>query len=246
MQRRLVVASAISVVVTAAFLPGSGVGSSAAAVRGAREIPAGLAAAIHARFGAGAIRSSSAAASTEPGPSLGETVSLSADGTTALVGAIDGWERGGAYIFRVANEAAWASTSAPTATLTNSGAHAGDGLGFAALSADGATAVIGAPEVRFETGAVDLFHASDASAWASSSTPTAILTNSALNRCVVPRLKGLTVRAAKARLTARSCRLGRVTRVHVTRGKRGRVIYQSRKPGTRPAVGTRVAVKVKK
>jgi len=58
MPRRLVVVSAIAVVVTTAFLPGSGLGSSTAVARGARAIPAGLAAAIHARFGAGPIRAS--------------------------------------------------------------------------------------------------------------------------------------------------------------------------------------------
>ncbi len=85
--RRLVVASAIAVVLTAAFVPGSGFGSSPAAVGGAqRAIPAGLVSAIHARLGAGAIRSSAATIATV-NPNLGFSVALSADGTTALVGA---------------------------------------------------------------------------------------------------------------------------------------------------------------
>ena len=71
-KRRLVVASAIAVVVTAAFLPGSGLGSSAAVVRGAQGIPAGLADAIQARLRAGTVRSSWAARSTE-GPRFGDS-----------------------------------------------------------------------------------------------------------------------------------------------------------------------------
>jgi hypothetical protein len=178
---------------------------------------------------------------------LGVRVRVSSDGTTALVTApnVNG-DRGAAYIFRVADEASWASSSTPTATLTNSAAKSHDDMGGAALSADGATALGGAPGVRFQTGAANLFHVSDASSWVSTSTPTAILTNSALNSCVVPRLKKLTVPAAKAALKARSCRLGRVRRVHATRGRRGHVISQSLKPGSRPPVGTRVAIKVKK
>src|SRR5205823_4167605 len=104
-----------------------------------------------------------------------------------------------------------------------------------ALSADGSTALVGAPGVRFQTGAVDVFHASDASSWASSA-PTAILTNAALNACVVPDLKKLKVRAAKAQLKARSCRLGNVRRVHSKKKWRGRVFAQSIKPGSRPRV----------
>ena len=179
---------------------------------------------------------------------LGWRAGMSADGTTALVTApgLDA-QRGGAYIFRVADEGAWASSSAPAATLTDSGGRARDSLGWGpALSADGATAFDGAPGVRFETGAVDVFHVADASSWASSSTPTAILTVSALNQCVVPRLRGLTVLAAKSALRARSCRLGRVRRVVRPHAKRGRVVSQSSGPGSRWAVGARVAVKVAK
>jgi hypothetical protein len=155
--------------------------------------------------------------------------------------------RGAAYIFRVASEGAWASSSAPTATLIDSGGRAGDVLGVGtALSADGATALLGAPEVRFETGAADVFHVSDASSWVSSSTPAAILTDSALNACVVPKLTGLTVPAAKAVLKVRSCRLGKVSRVVHAKAKKGRVVSQSQKPGSRLAVGAKVAVKIEK
>jgi hypothetical protein len=172
-------------------------------------------------------------------------VSLSTDGATALVAdpRLAGI-RGGAHIFHVAGEGAWATSSAPTATLTDSGSHAKDVLGDAnALSGDGATALLGAPGVRFATGAADAYHASDASSWASTTTATAILTVSALDACVVPKLKGLTVSAAKSELKARSCRLGKVSRVHA-KGKRGRVVSQSLKSGSRPRVGTKVAVKI--
>jgi hypothetical protein len=176
---------------------------------------------------------------------FGADVAVSTDGTTALVSEPEflGFRFSRAYIFHVSGEGAWASSSAPAATLTASrGWLKGFTLG---LAADGATALLGAPGVRFGTGAADVFHVSDASSWDSSSTPTAILTNSALNRCVVPNLKGKTVRAAKSALKARSCRIGRVRRVHA-KGKKGRVVSQSRKPGSRLAVGTKVAVKIKK
>jgi len=181
------------------------------------------------------------------GDGFGTRLAVSADGTTAVVTAVGvNASRGAAYIFRVADEAAWASSSAPTATLTKSGALADDTFGSAALSADGATVLGGAPGVRSVTGAAYVFHVSAASSWSSSSTPTAALTVSALERCVVPRLKGRTVRAARSALKARSCRLGRVTRVHARRGRRGRVISQSEEPGVRLAVGTKIAVKIKK
>ena len=179
---------------------------------------------------------------------IGWKLALSADGTTALVSdpGLSG-DRGGAQIFHVADETAWATSSTPTATLTDSGSHAKDILGDAvALSGDGATAVLGAPEVRLETGAADVFHASDATSWASTSTPNATLTVAALSAvCVVPKLKGLTVPAAKSALKAKHCRLGQVKRVHA-KGKKGHVVSQSEKPGTRLSVGAKVAVNVAK
>jgi hypothetical protein len=119
-------------------------------------------------------------------------------------------------------------------------------LGFGpALSADGATALVGAPEVRYGTGAADVFHVSKAGLWASSSTPTAILTVAALEPCVVPKLIGLTLSAAKSRLRARYCRLGRVRGGHLTAMK-GRVVSQSRAPGLLLAPSAEVGVKIRK
>ncbi len=177
--RRLVVASAIAVVLTAAFVPGSGFGSSPAAVGGAqRAIPAGLVSAIHARLGAGAIRSSAATIATV-NPNLGFSVALSADGTTALVGAdgVAGY-KGAAYIFHTSDAGSWSSRSVPTATLTHKSGGA-EVFGWeVALSSDGTTAFVGAPEAGGgfpPPGAIYVFHVSAEDAWASSSTPKATL-----------------------------------------------------------------------
>src|SRR5262249_18279054 len=118
--RRLAVASAIAVVLAAAFLPGSGVGSAAAAGRGALKIPAGRAAAIHARLGDATISTSWATRAPQPGPELGVSVALSADGTTALVGAPGaGNQKGAAYIYHVSDAGSWTSSDTPTAALTS-------------------------------------------------------------------------------------------------------------------------------
>lgn len=175
--RRLVVASAIAIVVAAAFLPGAGFGSSARAAHAAQgRVPAGLAAAIHARFGPGAIRSGD---SPIEQPELGFAVALSADGTTALVTAVGaGNQKGAAYIYHVASAGSWASTSTPAATLAGTAQSGlGESLGAnVALSADGTTAFVGAPFRNGGSGGILVFHASDASSWASTATPTAILT----------------------------------------------------------------------
>jgi serine protease AprX len=63
-------------------------------------------------------------------------------------------------------------------------------------------------------------------------------------RCVVPNVKGKTLRTARATLTRRRCRLGRVTRTYSARVRTGRIIRQSRRPGARLARGTRVNVVV--
>ncbi len=63
-------------------------------------------------------------------------------------------------------------------------------------------------------------------------------------RCVVPNVKGKTVRTARTTLTRRRCRLGRVTRAYSARVRTARIIRQSRRPGARLARGTRVNVVV--
>jgi hypothetical protein len=181
--------------------------------------------------------------------SFGGSVALSTDGRTALAAAPRGSAaRGAAYIFRASGEAAWASSSAPTATLTDSAGHPKDYLGGSGvLSVDGATALLGVPGVQLQTGAADVFHVSDASSWASTSTPNATLTVEALGACVVPKLKGLSLSAAKWSLWAGRCRLGKVTKVHAkTKKTRSRVLSQNPKPGRLLAIGAKVAVKVGK
>ncbi len=93
------------------------------------------------------------------GDQFGWSVAMSADGTTALIGAYGvSSQQGAAYVFHVAGEGSWASSSSPTATLTNSGGVSRDNFGYSvAMSADGTAAVIGAAEVSSSTGAAYVF-----------------------------------------------------------------------------------------
>jgi len=59
--------------------------------------------------------------------------------------------------------------------------------------------------------------------------------------CQVPKLAGKTLAAAKSRLRGAGCKLGRVSRV---RGRHGKVLKQSPKPGKVLAPGSKVSVKV--
>jgi hypothetical protein len=63
-------------------------------------------------------------------------------------------------------------------------------------------------------------------------------------RCVVPNVRGRTVKQARARLARARCALGRVTRTYSRRVRAGRVIRQNRRPGARLAARTRVNVVV--
>jgi subtilisin family serine protease len=62
--------------------------------------------------------------------------------------------------------------------------------------------------------------------------------------CVVPRMTGQTVAQSRRALVARSCALGRVTRVYSRTVRSGRVLSQGRRPGARLARATRVSVVV--
>jgi hypothetical protein len=64
--------------------------------------------------------------------------------------------------------------------------------------------------------------------------------------CVVPKLKGKTLAAAKSALKGSACRLGSVTRRKAGAGKRGRVLAQSPAAGTKLANGGKVALVVGK
>jgi eukaryotic-like serine/threonine-protein kinase len=65
-------------------------------------------------------------------------------------------------------------------------------------------------------------------------------------RCVVPNVKGKTVAKAKAALKTRRCVAGKITRKFSRKVKKGRVIAQSRRPGSRHARNTRVGLTVSK
>jgi PKD repeat protein len=60
--------------------------------------------------------------------------------------------------------------------------------------------------------------------------------------CVVPRLKGLTLAAAKTRLAANHCRLGRVTRAYSKTVKKSRILAQTPPAGRKLANGAKVNV----
>ena len=62
--------------------------------------------------------------------------------------------------------------------------------------------------------------------------------------CSVPRLRGLTLAAAKKRLVKAGCALGPVSRAHSRRVKRGRVIAQRPSPGLRLRRGAKVRVTI--
>ena len=111
---------------------------------------------------------------------FGQNVALSADGTTALISDPSVNSAGNGDIFHVSSESLWASSSAPAATLTSGGAAWSDFGQSIALSADGTTALISAVGLQFfnnYTNAAYIFHTASESSWASSSTPTASITN---------------------------------------------------------------------
>jgi len=178
---------------------------------------------------------------------LGVAVAVSASGTTAVAtGYGVGKETGAAYIYHVASEAGWASSSVPTAILTNSAGVSQDALGVGVtLSGDGATALVGAPGFSSFIGAADVFHASGESSWATSSTPNAILTDADLlnARCIVPNVKGLYLGQARSVLRAFGCRTGQVDNAYA-KVKQGRVISEHPKAGTILPLGAKVSLTI--
>jgi PASTA domain len=64
--------------------------------------------------------------------------------------------------------------------------------------------------------------------------------------CVVPNVKGKTLPKAKAALKARRCAAGRVTRAFSGKVKKGRVIRQSKRAGSRHPLNTKVSLTVSK
>jgi beta-lactam-binding protein with PASTA domain len=63
--------------------------------------------------------------------------------------------------------------------------------------------------------------------------------------CIVPKLKGKSVKAAKRALTKAHCRAGKITK-KFSKAKKGRVISQKPKPGKHLAAGTKVSFAVSK
>lgn len=114
---------------------------------------------------------------------LSTAVALSADGTTALIGTTSDYTfAGAAYIFRAGAAGAWASSATPDAVLTDGFVgQPGDEFGAAvALSPDGLTALVGAPNLAFgPAGAAFLFQVRTLSAWTTTADPEAVLERAA-------------------------------------------------------------------
>jgi eukaryotic-like serine/threonine-protein kinase len=66
------------------------------------------------------------------------------------------------------------------------------------------------------------------------------------SHCVVPKLKGTTLKAAKRALRAHSCSLGAVKRSFSNTVKNGLVISEKPKPGKRLQAGAKVSLVVSK
>jgi hypothetical protein len=131
--------------------------------------------------------SSPIATLTEPGAAsddtFGQSSAVSSDGTTAVIGTlgVDGYNpAGSAYVFHVANEDAWTTSSAPAAALTDSALTSGSSFGQSvAISSGGTTVLIGARNSNGLDGAADLFQVSNETAWKTRATPTETLTAAA-------------------------------------------------------------------
>jgi PASTA domain len=65
-------------------------------------------------------------------------------------------------------------------------------------------------------------------------------------RCVVPNVRGRSLKQAKSRLRRAHCRPGRIVRAFSASVRRGRVISQSPRPGARMKQGTRIKLVVSK
>jgi serine/threonine-protein kinase len=65
-------------------------------------------------------------------------------------------------------------------------------------------------------------------------------------RCVVPKLKGKTLKAAKRALRTHFCSLGKVKHAFSTRVRKGRVISQQPKPGRHLNHGAKVGLIISK
>jgi hypothetical protein len=75
---------------------------------------------------------------------------------------------------------------------------------------------------------------------------TAFEMNAGTAPCVVPKLRGKTLAAAKRAIRNHYCRVGKITKVTSSAKNRGHVISQRPKPGKRLKTGSKVALKVGK
>jgi serine/threonine-protein kinase len=64
--------------------------------------------------------------------------------------------------------------------------------------------------------------------------------------CVVPKLKGKTLRAAKLALTKAKCSVGKVTKAFSATVRKGRVLSQTPKAGRKLAAGSKIGLKLSK
>jgi hypothetical protein len=64
--------------------------------------------------------------------------------------------------------------------------------------------------------------------------------------CTVPKVVGLSLAKARARITAAHCSVGTVSRKFSPRAKSGKVLVQGRRPGARLQTGARVSLTVGK
>jgi hypothetical protein len=84
---------------------------------------------------------------------------------------------------------------------------------------------------------------------ASTSSPTAVVVRARptqVRRCVVPNVRGKTLRAARAAIRRGTCRIGRIQRRFSSRMRAGRVVSQRPRAGARLAANARVHLVVSK
>jgi hypothetical protein len=72
-----------------------------------------------------------------------------------------------------------------------------------------------------------------------------VKTKKTVKQCVVPKLKGKKLPAAKAALKKADCKAGKVTKLKGATPKNGKVATQSRKPGAKAAAGAKVNLTLK-
>jgi serine/threonine-protein kinase len=65
-------------------------------------------------------------------------------------------------------------------------------------------------------------------------------------QCVVPKVVGLTLAKAKAKIKKAHCRVGKITKKHSSKKKKGKVLKQSPKAGKHLAAASKVNLTVGK